>query len=84
MLQHGAGVTVARSSTAQSKQGREVSADQMRPGDLIFYGSGKSINHVGLYIGNGQIVHASTYETGIKTSPWNYRAPVKIVNVMGD
>ena len=84
VLQHGAGVTVARSSTAQSKQGREVSADQMRPGDLIFYGSGKSINHVGLYIGNGQIVHASTYETGIKTSPWNYRAPVKIVNVMGD
>ncbi|HIZ78633.1 MAG TPA: C40 family peptidase [Candidatus Lachnoclostridium stercorigallinarum] len=84
VLQHGAGVSIARSSTAQSRQGREISAAEMRPGDLIFYGSGKSINHVGLYIGDGQIVHASTYETGIKTSPWNYRAPVKIVNVMGD
>lgn len=84
VMQHGAGVTIARSSTAQSQQGRAISAEEMRPGDLIFYGSGKSINHVGMYIGNGQIVHASTYETGIKTSPWNYRAPVKIVNVLGD
>lgn len=84
VMQHGAGVSIARSSTAQSNQGRVVSAEEMRPGDLIFYGSGRSINHVGLYIGDGQIVHASTYETGIKTSPWNYRAPVKIVNVLGD
>ena len=84
VMQHGAGVSIARSSTAQSNQGRAVSAEEMRPGDLIFYGSGRSINHVGLYIGDGQIVHASTYETGIKTSPWNYRAPVKIVNVLGD
>ena len=84
VMQNGAGVSIARSSTAQSKQGRAISAEEMRPGDLIFYGSGKSINHVGMYIGDGQIVHASTYETGIKTSPWNYRAPVKIINVLGD
>ena len=84
VMQYGAGVTIARSSTSQAQQGRAISAEEMRPGDLIFYGSGKSINHVGMYIGNGQIVHASTYETGIKTSPWNYRAPVKIVNVLGD
>ena len=55
----------------------------MQPGDLIFYGSGKGINHVAMYIGDGKVVHASTERTGIKTSPWNYRTPVKIVNVLG-
>lgn len=84
VMQHAAGLTLNRSSGGQASQGRTVGADQMRPGDLIFYGSGSSINHVAMYIGNGQVVHSSTYRTGIKTSPWNYRAPVKIVNVLGD
>lgn len=84
VLAGGAGVALNRSSTAQSVQGVQVSQAQMRPGDLIFYGSGRRINHVGMYIGNGQIVHASTYKTGIKISNWNYRNPVKIMNVLGD
>lgn len=84
VVQNGAGVPMQRSASSQATQGRAISADQMRPGDLIFYSSGSRINHVALYIGNGQVVHASTPETGIKTSPWNYRTPVKIVNVMGD
>ncbi len=84
VMQHAAGLTINRSSGGQASQGRTVGADQMRPGDLIFYGSGSSINHVAMYIGNGQVVHSSTYSTGIKTSPWNYRTPVKIVNVLGD
>lgn len=84
VMQHGAGISLNRSSGGQATQGRAVSADQMRPGDLIFYGSGRSINHVAMYIGNGQVVHSSTYKTGVKTSPWNYRTPVKIVNVIGD
>ena len=66
-----------------SKQGTAISAVQMQPGDLIFYGSGRGINHVAMYIGDGKVVHASTERTGIKTSPWNYRTPVKIVNVLG-
>ncbi|MEG1294501.1 MAG: hydrolase Nlp/P60, partial [Clostridium sp.] len=36
-----------------------------------------------LYIGNGQIVHASTARTGIKISNWTYRSPIKIVSVFG-
>lgn len=84
VMQHAAGLDINRSSGGQASQGKAVSADQMRPGDLIFYGRGSSINHVAMYIGNGQVVHSSTYSTGIKTSPWNYRAPVKIVNVLGD
>lgn len=84
VMLHGANVSIARSSSAQSKQGVDVSAEQMRPGDLIFYGNGSRVNHVAVYIGNGQVVHASTEKTGIKTSPWNYRTPVRIKNVMGD
>ena len=84
VMRHGANVSIARSSGAQSQQGVDVSADQMRPGDLVFYGNGSRVNHVAVYIGNGQVVHASTERTGIKTSPWNYRTPVRIRNVMGD
>lgn len=84
VMQNAAGITINRSSRGQAVQGRAVSADQMQPGDLIFYGSSRHINHVAMYIGNGQVVHASSRRTGIKTSPWNYRAPVKIVNFLGD
>lgn len=83
VMQNGAGITMNRSSRAQATQGRQISADQMQPGDLIFYGNGSRINHVAMYIGNGQIVHASTERTGIKTSPWNYRTPVRIVSMLG-
>ena len=72
-----------RSSGGQAQQGIAVSADQMQPGDLIFYGSGRGINHVAMYIGNGQIVHASTERTGIKVSNWNYRAPLRIASFLG-
>lgn len=78
------GVHLSHSSRAQANEGRVISADEMRPGDLVFYGSGKRINHVAIYAGDGMIVHASNEKDGIKVSPWNYRKPVKIVNVLGD
>ena len=84
VMRHAAGVELPHSSGGQSRMGRVVSSSEMRPGDIICYGSGKRINHVALYIGNGQIVHASTEKTGIKVSRWNYRTPVRIVNVLGD
>ena len=83
VMQHGAGISMNRSSGSQATQGHAVNSSQMQPGDLIFYGSGRGINHVAMYIGDGKVVHASTERTGIKTSPWNYRTPVKIVNVLG-
>lgn len=82
VMQNGAGIGMNRSSVTQATQGRAISANQMQPGDLIFYGNGSRINHVAMYIGNGQIVHASTYKTGIKISNWNYRAPVKIISML--
>lgn len=83
VMQNGAGVSMNRSSASQATQGRAISSDQMQPGDLIFYSNGSRINHVAMYIGDGQIVHASTYKTGIKVSEWNYRTPVKIVSMIG-
>ena len=83
VLEHAGGVDMNRSSRSQAAQGTQVSAEQMQPGDLVFYANGSRINHVGLYIGDGQIVHASTERTGIKISPWTYRNPVKIVSVLG-
>lgn len=79
------GVSLPHSSSAQAGCGKSIKSSQMRPGDLVFYsGSGGGINHVALYIGNGQVVHASSKKTGIKISSWNYRSPSKIVNVLGD
>lgn len=79
------GVSLPHSSSAQAGCGKSIKSSQMRPGDLVFYsGSGGGINHVALYIGNGQVVHASSKRTGIKISSWNYRSPSKIVNVLGD
>ncbi len=81
VMQHGAGIALSRTSGGQASQGRTVNASQMQPGDLIFYGNGSRVNHVAMYIGDGQIVHASTYKTGIKISKWNYRAPIRIASM---
>ncbi|MEQ2562409.1 C40 family peptidase [Ventrimonas sp. CLA-AP-H27] len=81
VMQHGAGISMNRSSGSQATQGHAVSSSQMQPGDLLFYSGGSGINHVAMYIGDGKIVHASTYATGIKISKWNYRNPVKIISM---
>ena len=83
VMLNGAGVSLPRTSGGQAGAGIAITDVQMQPGDLICYGSGSSINHVGMYVGNGQIIHASTERTGVKLSPWNYRTPVRIVNVLG-
>ena len=79
------GVSLPHYSGAQAKMGKPVKSSEMRPGDLIFYAnSGGTVNHVAMYIGNGQIVHAASKKSGLKISTWNYRTPVAIRNVLGD
>lgn len=51
-----AGVALSHASSVQSQQGTSVSISALQPGDLVFYYS--PVSHVGMYIGNGQIVHA--------------------------
>ena len=67
------GISVPRTSWAQGSYGREVSYADAQPGDVIYYGG-----HVGIYIGGGQIVHASTQKTGIKYSSATYRSIISV------
>lgn len=67
------GISLPRSSYAQASGGSEVSYSDMQPGDIIYYGG-----HVGIYVGNGTIVHASTQATGIKYSSATYRSIITI------
>nr|WP_067785502.1 C40 family peptidase [Nocardia amikacinitolerans] len=61
-----AGVDVPRTSYQQLSSGTPVSQDELEPGDMVsFYGGG----HSGLYAGDGQVIHASTYGTGVVMSP---------------
>lgn len=72
-------------SGSQSTMGKKIDSSQMKPGDLIFYANSSGrINHVSMYIGNGQVVHAASRRSGIKISAWNYRRPVTIRNIIGD
>lgn len=71
------GISLPRSSYAQSTAGREVSYSEAQPGDIIYYGG-----HVGIYIGNGQIVHASTERTGIKITSATYRSIITVRRIV--
>lgn len=60
------GVSLSRSSAAQyASNGVHVDESNVRPGDLMFYGHNGSVSHVAMYIGNGQVIQASTAKTGI-------------------
>lgn len=78
-------IYLPRVSREQARTGVKVDSGSMRPGDLIFYAnrSGR-VNHVGIYIGNGQVVNAASRRSGIRIYRWNYRTPVAIRNVIGD
>ena len=77
------GYSLPHQSGSQSGCGTRVSLDSLLPGDLLFYSNGGSgIGHVALYIGGGQVVHASTPSTGIKISSVNYRTPICAVRII--
>ncbi|ANY06783.1 C40 family peptidase [Pseudonocardia sp. HH130630-07] len=61
-----AGSDVPRTSRAQAGTGQKVSKSALKPGDLVFFYS--PVSHVGIYIGDGQIVHASTSGEPVKVS----------------
>ena len=81
------GYGLNRTSSAQASNGRAVSTSNLQPGDLLFYGSGSGINHVAIYIGGGQVVHASNSapypKGGIKISSAFYRTPVCARRIVG-
>ena len=71
------GFSLPRSSAEQGSFGRRISASDLQPGDIIYYGG-----HVAIYIGDGMVCHASSAKTGIKISKYNYRSIVSCRNVI--
>ena len=71
------GISIPRNSSSQRSCGTGVSYADAQPGDLICYAG-----HVGMYIGNGYIVHASTQRTGIKITPATYKEILAVRRVL--
>ena len=69
LIHSACGISTPRDSNSLAGGGRAVSESEMLPGDVVCY-----YGHVGIYIGNGQIVHASTPSSGIKVSNMYYRS----------
>ena len=78
------GISLPHSSRAQGNCGSAVSYSELKPGDLVFYGNRSGINHVAIYVGGGQVVHASNPRTGITISGMYYRTPVRARRIIND
>jgi cell wall-associated NlpC family hydrolase len=70
-----AGISLPRTSQSQASAGTRVSQSQLQPGDLVFYYSG--LSHVGMYVGNGQIIHSprtgsTVHYTGVNSMPFQF------------
>lgn len=79
------GYTLNRVSYDQAVQGVAITADQLQPGDLVFYSRpGYTIGHVAIYIGNGQVIHAFNASQGIIITSYDYATPIKMVNIIGE
>ena len=76
------GISTGRNTRQQANNGREISVSEVQPGDLLFYGSGGEISHVGIYMGDGKIVHAANKNLGITIGRSDYRTPIKAVTFL--
>lgn len=76
------GISTGRNTRQQANNGREISLSEVQPGDLLFYGSGGEISHVGIYMGDGKIVHAANKNLGITIGRSDYRTPIKAVTFL--
>ncbi|MBE6984333.1 MAG: NlpC/P60 family protein [Ruminococcaceae bacterium] len=59
------GISINRTATAQLSNGYSVSYNDMKPGDIVYFGYGSTASHVGIYVGNGNFVHAQNSSTGV-------------------
>lgn len=78
------GYAIPRTAEAQQQGLTNVSLDSIQPGDLLFYRGGGGIGHVTMYIGGGQVVHASSSTTGIIVSNIGYRTPCAAARIIWD
>ena len=78
------GYNISRTSRTQAAKGRRISVYDLKPGDLVFYQNNGYIYHVAMYIGGGQVIHASSPSTGIIISHMSYRSICKAVRFIND
>ena len=76
------GYSLSRTSRSQANDGTRVAISDIQPGDLLFYSYGSTIGHVAIYIGDGQIIHASTERTGIIIGNAFYTTPTCAVRIL--
>ena len=77
VYENAAGIDISRTTYSQIGEGQPVSQDQLQPGDLVFPHAG----HVGIYVGNGQMIHAPQTGDVVKVSPvYNFYAARRILN----
>lgn len=62
------GVNISRTSYTQVSDGRKVNREELKAGDLVFFAKSGNVHHVGMYIGNGQFVHAPQTGDVVKIS----------------
>jgi len=76
-------VKLPRTVKEQAQQGTEVKIKDMKPGDIIFYGtSSAKITHCGIYAGKDKVIHVSARTEMVKLSDMNYRRIAKVVRVV--
>ena len=81
------GYELSRTAAYQMKNnGVPVDYKDMKPGDLIFFWSNKRncVGHVGIYIGNGKMIHAASEKRGIVIDRYDYMTPIGARNIIGD
>ncbi len=80
------GYKTPRVSRDMAKKYTKISISELKPGDLIFYGRVKDnyINHVGIYIGNGQVIHSSTNYKGVAISSMYFYSILKCGRIIKD
>ncbi len=78
------GYSLPRTSRQQALCGTKIKASEAKPGDLFFYAKAGRINHVAIYIGNGQVINASNPKSGIKINNAYYRTPAAVRRIITD
>lgn len=77
VYRHAVGKEITRTTYSQITQGRPVSRDQLQPGDLVFT---NGVGHVGIYVGDGQMIHAARPGVGVIVGPiYNYSSARRIL-----